>query len=837
MSGSIESPITAGIFGDYRPPADVYDESMLGPGAERSHWQHFVSLFEKLGREELAVRWENGRRIIREHGVTYNVYGDPQGMDRPWELDMVPLLIPPEEWRLVEAGLIQRARLFNLILADLYGPQRLLRDGSLPPPLVFGNPGFLRACHGLRAPRGIYLHLHAADLARSPAGEWWVLADRTQAPSGSGYALENRIVLSRILPDEFRECQVQRLASFFRIERDMLRSLAPGGSDNPNVVLLTPGPHNETYFEHAYLARYLGFTLVEGGDLTVRARRVFLKTLEGLQPVDVIFRRVEDNSCDPLELRHDSFLGVPGLVDAARAGNVTIANALGSGLIESPAFLAFLPNLCRQLLGEELQLPSVATWWCGQAEEQQYVIEHLDEIVLKPAFPSHLRQPVFDGGGSAKEREALVAAIRARPFDFVGQQRVGLSTAPVWLADGVKPRRVSLRAYITAAGDSFAVMPGGLTRVSPTFGDPIVSMQSGGGSKDTWMLSDQPVVPVTLLTPSGQPVSVARAAAELPSRVADNLYWMGRYVERLEHALRVLRCVITRMGDEPAPESASELMAVIQVLVRLELLPKRISRGASSKELEQEILALVYDPRRIGSVRELGIRIRRNVTIGRDRFSIDTWRILNRLQADSGSRPGRIPLADARALLDTLIVDLAAFSGMEMENMTRGHGWRFLDFGRRLERASNLLIWLRAALAQGAGISALLEPLLEIADSSMTHRRRYLAQAQLSSLLDLLVADKGNPRSLAFQFNALAEHAANLPGSDSAPVADGEQRRLTELARRLQSMDIPELSGAHARGEIQPLQGWLTEFVAGLDAVSDNLTHHYFSLTVTRVSY
>ena len=482
----------ANIFAGYPALPGIYDEMVSAPDELRPHWRKFISSLERLGREELTLRWENARRIIREHGVTYNIYGDPQGMDRPWELDMVPLLIPPSEWSQIEAGLIQRAKLFNLILADLYGPQHLLREGHLPPALVYANPNFLRPCHGLTIPRQIYLHLHAADLTRSPDGQWWVISDRTQAPSGAGYALENRIVLSRILPDEFRDCQVQRLASFFRIQRDTLRGLAPHNRDNPSVVLLTPGPHNETYFEHDYLARYLGFTLVEGGDLTVRDRKVFIKTLEGLRPVDVILRRVDDTFCDPLELRGDSFLGVAGLVEAVRAGNVTIANALGSGLIESAAFMAFLPGLCRHLLGEELKLPSLATWWCGQEKEQQYVIDHLDEIVVKPAFGSLSRDPYFGARMADKDRANLVAAIRSRPYEFVGQEQAVLSTAPVWANNKLEPRPLVLRTYITAASDSFAVMPGGLTRVSTAAGDPVVSMQSGGGSKDTWVLSDEP---------------------------------------------------------------------------------------------------------------------------------------------------------------------------------------------------------------------------------------------------------------------------------------------------------------------------------------------------------
>jgi uncharacterized circularly permuted ATP-grasp superfamily protein/uncharacterized alpha-E superfamily protein len=827
---------TANIFGDYRPETSVYDESVLTPGAPRPHWRSFISSFENLGREELLLRWENGRRIIREHGVTYNVYGDPQGMDRPWELDMVPLLLPPSEWLLIEAGLSQRAKLFNLILADLYGQQRLLRDGLIPPALVFANPGFLRACHGLRVPGEIYVHLHAVDLARSPDGQWWVLGDRTQSPSGSGYALENRIVLSRILPDEFRDSQVQRLASFFRIHRDTLRNLAPNRSDNPNVVLLTPGPHNETYFEHAYLARYLGFTLVEGGDLTVRDRHVFLKTLEGLQPVDVIFRRVDDTFCDPLELRSDSFLGVPGLVEATRAGNVSIANTLGAGLIESPAFLAFLPGLCRHMLGEELKLPSVATWWCGQAREQQYVLEHLDDIVVKSGIATQARKPSFGSRLSMAEREELVAAIRARPFEFVGEEQVALSTAPVWLNDKLEARRISVRAYVATHGDSVTVMPGGLTRVSPAAGDPVVSMQSGGGSKDTWVLSDGAVSPVSLLTPSGQPVSIARAAGGLPSRVADNLYWLGRYSERLEDTLRVLRCIIIRMADEASSEKSLELAALAQVLVQVRLLPKKFAGRVLLKDLEQEILQLIYNPQRTGSMRALAHRIRIIASIVRDRFSTDTWRLLNQLQLDARTKRGHIPLADALALLNTLIMDLAAFSGLEMENMTRGHGWRFLDFGRRLERGANLISFVSAALSVEIKTELVLEPLLEIADSSMTYRRRYFAQAQLAPMLDLLLLDVSNPRSLAFQLAALTEHAANLPRDPGAPPVLAEQQRLEHLTTALRDTDLPALVRGREDGNPAPLSSWLDEFLVALPALSDELTHYYFSLTVTRVS-
>jgi uncharacterized circularly permuted ATP-grasp superfamily protein/uncharacterized alpha-E superfamily protein len=817
-------------FGAYQPLPTIFDESVAAAGTPREHWRKFADSFDKLGPDELVARWENARKIIRENGVTYNVYGDPLGMDRPWELDMLPLLISPQEWRGIEEGLIQRTRLLNAILCDIYGPQRLLRDGILPPSLVFANPGFLRPCHGIRVPGNAYLHLHAVDLARAPDGKWWVLADRAQAPSGAGYALENRIVLSRILQDEFRDLHVHRLAGFFSTLRESLRNLAPKGRGNPNIALLTPGPHNETYFEHSYLARYLGFTLVEGADLTVRDRHLYIKTLEGLQSVDVLLRRVDDDFCDPLHLRGDSFLGVAGLIDAARSGNVTIANALGCSLLESPAFLAFLPGLCQRLLGEELKLPSVATWWCGQASEQKYVLEHIDRIVVKSAFGRVSNLPFFGRDMTEDDRDDLVRAIKQRPFEFVGQEQVSFSTAPAWINNRLEPRGVVLRAFVSSAGDSYAVMPGGLTRVSNVAGNPVVSMQTGGGSKDTWVLSEGPPPVVSLLGAAGQTAGSHEARGELTSRVADNLYWLGRYAERLEGVLRLLRAVLSRMTEDTAPETPAELSKLIEMLAVMQRIPHRFTGRVPLKDLEQEILQLIYSARRTGAIRELVLRIRHVTSMVRDRFSTDTWRILNQLQADSRTRPGRLPFANALALINTLIADLAAFSGMEMENMTRGHGWRFLDFGRRLERAMNLLEFVRAAIEVDPETSVTLPPLLELADSSMTYRRRYFAQPRFGPALHLLLGDASNPRSLAFQIHALQDHIRHLP-QDFTTKAPLDARILHDIGAKAQSAQIIYATQQWLLGKDESLRHWLRNSAADLSTLSDVVTEHYFSLT------
>lgn len=814
----------------------AYDELVDATQTTRPHWRKFIEPFERLGNQELMVRRDAASRILREHGVTYNIYGDVRGLSRPWALDLVPFLLSPEEWKKIEAGLVQRARILNLLLADLYGQQQLFKEGALPPALLKANPAFLRPCHGIVPPKKIFLILQAVDLARSPDGQWWVLSDRTQAPSGAGYSLENRIVLSRVLPDEFRECRVERLAGFFQIMRNTLSSLAARPSAQPNVVLLTPGPHNETYFEHVFLSRYLGFQLVEGADLTVRERRVFLKTLEGLQPVDVILRRVDDTFCDPLELRADSFLGVPGLVDAARAGNVAVTNALGSGVVETPALAAFLPGLARRLLGEDLRLPSVATWWCGQVPEHTYVREHLKELVIKRAFARGLStDPVFGGGLDEKSRAGILAEMEASPFDFIAQEKISLSTAPVWEHGKLEPRPVVFRAYIGATPEGFTVMPGGLTRFSTSTESPVVSMQSGGGSKDTWVITDGPVNQLSLLLPSTHIVRLERAAAEVPSRVADNLFWLGRYAERLEDTVRLLRSVLVRLTGEIGSEGTPDMTALVRLLTNLDLFPAKFREQHTFLAVEREVFTLIYETSRLGAVREVMARLNQIAFALRDRFSSDTWRILSKLQMDLKRRAGRVPISDALALLNTLIVDLAAFAGMEMENMTRGHGWRFLDMGRRLERATNMATLVQGALkVEPTGVSAL-ESILEIADSVMTYRRRYFAQPQWPPALDLLLADETNPRSLAFQINALADHVANLP-RESARASSRELRHIGAIRELLGNADLTALAEAQLTRKDEALNLLLARVAAEVRGMSDSLSQQYFTHATAQVS-
>jgi uncharacterized circularly permuted ATP-grasp superfamily protein/uncharacterized alpha-E superfamily protein len=811
----------------------AYEESSSDGVIPRAHWAHLMDWLQAIGPEELGHRWTRAERRIRENGVTYNVYGDPLGANRPWQIDVIPLLIPADEWRFIEAGVIQRAQLLNLLLEDIYGPQKLLHEGRFPAALLYANPAFLRPLAGVQVPAHSYLHMLAVDLARSPDGQWWVLADRTQAPSGSGYALENRTIVSDLLPELFRTSNVQRLAPFFRAQRDALTSLA--GRENPRIVLLTPGPHNETYFEHSYLAKYLSFTLVEGRDLTVRDRRVYLKTVEGLEQVDVILRRVDDSFCDPLELRSDSLLGVSGLVDAIVAGNVKVANALGSGVIESAAIMPFLPGLSRHLLGESLKLPSVATWWCGQPDALRWVLDHLETVVVKPAFPSRGMEPVFGSELPNSERASLIDRLIAHPHEYVAQEQVTLSTAPVWEHGNLDSRSVVLRTYVLNTGSGWVVIPGGLARVASAQRS-VVSMQQGGHSKDAWVLSDVPVDTFSMLRPRDEPVELRRISRVVPSSVADNTFWLGRYVERAENIARILRSMIPGVHRAEEADLASLIRMHGCLGSRYSKLPKTKRKATDFPALEKELLSMLTDSRRADSLPNTVSEVSRIGGNVRERLSADMMLLIGQLRGVMhGDEKDEYQLLDYRATLTSCLELLSAFSGMERENINRGSGWLFMSFGRRLERAIYLTRQLREITRPLAHEDwSFLDRMLEVADSSMTYRSRYYTTLQPLAVLDVLMADETNPRSLDFQLDHLADLYQKLPRHDDEAL--NSMREATVKLRRidLQSMRYPLTIKVAARvpreaDALGRLDAFLAELEALLPSWSNDLSSRYFS--------
>ena len=833
------TPPAAGLFTQhYAAPPGAYDEVRAPDGQVRPAWRPLAGELEETGAAELRRRWEQAQQLIHENGVSFNVYGDAQGMERPWRLSPIPVVLGTEEFARLSAGLTQRALLLDRLLADLYGPRRVLAEGLLPPELILGNPGFLRSCQGIQPPLGRWLHLYAADLARTPSGDWRVLIDRPQAPSGAGYALENRIVVARVLPEAFRNCNVQRLALFFRTMRETLTALAPNNRDNPRIVLLSPGPYSATYFEQAFLAQYLGYQLVDGGDLTVRNGRVFLKTLGGLHQVDVILRRLNDDFCDPLELRGDSSLGVTGLLDAVRAGNVAVANALGSGVLQTPALGPYLPRLCQGLLGESLKLPSVDSWWCGDPAALRYVLANFERMVLKPTAPSGITQPVFVERLTEAEKIEQRARLAANPNAYVAQERISLSTTPLMDGDDVVPRRLLLRSFLVSRDQTYDVMPGGLSLVAARSDDLEISVQRGAGSKDTWVISDGPVSTFSLLRPVSQPVALSRGGGDLPSRVADNLFWLGRYAERADTIARLGRTLCLRLADQ-SPEQG-ELSALLRALGVLTFArPPRASGSYETsfnidgRTAERFLMDALFGTDRTGTLRGVVRDTHRVAGIIRDRISLDTWRIVRALdQQMSEPERGSIRrvLGGAPARLDRLIMTLAAISGLAMDGMTRGEGWRFLDLGRRLERASNLSSLLRETLLSSSDREGvLLEGLLEVADSGITYRRRYLASLQGAAVVDLLLMDETNPRAVAFQLVAIGDHLSQLPREALRGRRSTEDRLVLASLSRLRLADVEAICTLDAQGRRPGLEGLLHELNRELPALSDALSSSYLN--------
>jgi uncharacterized circularly permuted ATP-grasp superfamily protein/uncharacterized alpha-E superfamily protein len=819
-----------------------HDEMCTADGGIRHHWQYLMHALHDIGPAELQGRREEAWRLIRENDVTYNLYGDPRGMGRPWKLDLVPLLIESEEWRVIEAGLMQRAELLNLVLQDFYGPRNLIKKGVIPPELLYSHPGFLYPCAHtpgsvMVAPETRSLTFYAADLVRDSSGQINVLNDRAQAPSGAGYALENRLVISRVLPSLFRDSHTHRLANFFRTARHTLNSLSPREDEEPNIVLLSPGPANEAYFEHAYLANYLGYTLVEGEDLMVLNNRVWLTTLEGLRPVDVILRRMDDGYCDPVELREDSFLGVPGLTNASRLGNVSIANPLGSGVLENPALLYFLPELSKCLLGEELRIPSIKTWWCGVPAELDYVLNNLHILVIKPVHPGFGFRYSFGGELSRDELEALKRKIRARPHLYVGQQSVAMSTVPVLGKDGLVPRRTVLRSFLVADEHDYMVMPGGLTRVAAGDNKLVVSNQAGGTSKDTWVLATEPEKYVSLLTERRQARSAPDTGGEVPGRVADNLFWVGRYVERAEFCSRLLRLTLQFLETGETTDTLAFRQLLFAITNQTATWPGFADQNTVNQYemLQHEMQSVISDRMKIGSLSQTLSALLFAARSVRDRLSSDFWRVINDidniLQLFSRVTPDR--LVDVLDELDDLITALTAFTGLTLENMTRGRSWRFLDSGRRLERTLQMTRLIQSTIAPVSdeeNEALLAESMLSIVDSLMTYRRRYRYGISIPQLLELVVYDESNPRSLAYQLSKLEDHVTSLPSQAQQTSSRTELERLAlESATMVRLADVNRLAAADDDAiRRNTLDNFLGVLATRMTSLSDVLTATYF---------
>ena len=782
---------------DYRTLPGVPDELFDVTRRPRGDWLDLLAGFADYAEDESKSRFDAATRHIRDTGVSYRIYGEEN--ERSWPLNPLPLILGQREWAQIAAGVEQRANLIEAILQDIYGEAKLVDSGALPAAAITGSIDFIRSMRGVKPPGGRHMPLYAVDLGRGPDGRWWVLDDRTQAPSGAGYALENRLVLSRAFPALYNAMNVQRLAPFF----DGMRKGIAASADrsDPRVCLLTPGPFSETYFEQAHLARYLGFLLVQGADLVARDGKVYVRTIAGLKRADVIVRRVDADYLDPLELNGASQLGTPGILEAIRAGGVAMVNMPGSGVMESRALLGFLPKLCRLILGETLKLPNVATWWCGQPAEQERVERDFDHLVVGPAFNT----PSFSTGDSnvgrlrprliadlpPATRDALRSSLRDRPGDYVGQEVVRLSTMPVLRDNRLEAAPFVLRVYAAWTPDGYRIMPGGFCRTSDQKDARAIFMGDSARTADVWVLDDKPVERTTLLA-SQDDVKVRRILGHLPSRAADNLFWLGRYIERAEATLRLARslCTSLMVSDSAIHNSGETLAGLQQLLIDWGALDKEALGGGSLEAARGSL----RDQQAYGSVIYLVRAARRTAASMRERLSADFWTLLLNLETELADTD-RTPQSEAEALqqIESALQILAALSGLAQENMNRVAGWRFLDMGRRLERGINACRMART-FAHDDATTDDLDLLLDLIDSQISYRARYLVGLAMIPVRDMVVLDCFNTRSLAFQVETLKEHLQALPTLLDDGMIEEPQRLLLPLCTDIETSEAAYLT-------------------------------------------
>ena len=841
----------------------------LGPdGTVRTRWKRVAAEVAGLGRGGLLARRSELDRLLRNEGATYNVNHDGRSVRRPWSLDPCPLVVEKNEWQALESAVAQRVSLLDLVLADLYGDRRLVADGLVPAELVLGHPTFLRPCVGMDAPGSRRLFLGAVDVVRDADGGFRATGDRTQAPSGLGYALVNRMILSRVLPNLHRESGVERLAGFFRSIRAGIAAVAPEGVDQPRVVILTPGPLSETYFEHAYLASYLGYPLVEGGDLVVDNNRVWLRSLAGFDPVDVVLRRVDDQWCDPVELRADSLLGVPGLLEVARRGRVAVVNPIGSGVVEDPALTGLLVRLAPALLGEELALRGPDTWWCGDRTQLAHVLAELEHLILLPVRPSPSTPPVVASTLTAEALDELRARLRPRPGDWVGQEVLEPSTAPtVTDAGDLEPRPVVLRTFAVADGAhrrhgrpevrGFSVMPGGLTRVGAGPSSVIISSRTEGTSKDTWVASPEPALQQSAWLRSARtvvrPPVMPEPASLLPGRVAAQLFVLGRTAEHAELVIRLIRTVLARLdqplgvGVDGGAESLKVLLSALGAVAGFDPVsepdqqepadPGPSAAGPSRPEVptDRRALSLLLDAGVDGSlVSSLKLLVDAAYSV-REQLSGDTWQLVGDVEEELARLRSRPPtqLVGVQSGLQRLLQSLLALAGLSAENMERDSAWIFLDAGRRLERAQSLVRLVRAVLVRHrAGVveDLLLESLLKTSESLIIFRRRSGPIMQVAGAVDLLVYDAANPRSVIYQLDRLADHLAELPTSSPAQGPGGEEQLVLGTTALLHLTDADRLAAVdEASGRRPELDSVLGQVDGLLAELLDSLRHTYFA--------
>ncbi len=839
MDNQLQTHSIRSLTDGYFSHASVLDECFRFNEGAKESWKQLLTNIENLGVDELKIRQQELQKLLQENGVTYNVYGDTNELNRPWLLDSVPLVISAVDWRIIERGMKQRAYVLNKILNDLYGERTLLKNGIIPPELIYSHPGFLRPCDKIKLPGQHQLTLYSADLSRGPDDKVWVIKDRAQAPSGMGYALENRSALNRIVPELFQHHHVPKLGGFFNNMMQALIQIAPQGKENPRIVLLTPGPRNETYFEHAYLASYLGITLVQGEDLIMRDSFVWIKTVDGLEKVDVIVRRVDDTFCDPLELREDSQLGIPGLLQAVRKGNVAVANPLGSSILENTGLMAFMHGAFKHFLNEEPIIPMIATWWCGQKKEMDYVIDHIDSLVIKSTQRLSGFKTVMGSHLSRSQKEELIRRIKFEPYKYVGQEEVQFSTSPVFPKEKLEPRFTVLRSYLVAGKDEgYEMMRGGLTRCSPEKGSFLVSNQDGGISKDTWV---EATFKETTLSGKQSAPDMKRKAV-LPSRAAENLFWVGRYTQRVIRTSRFIRIVLrnlTQTGFSNNENDSESLRVLLKTVTHItDTYPGFVEDA--DEELSNpllEIHQLICNPERAGSILFTLNNLLKAMYAARDRWTVDSWRIIDEIENVKRRIAAVEPegIRHVFTLLDQLTAGLLSFTEMTRSSMYRSDGRTMYRTGQLIEEMLMELAQFKSMLTHQREESVefqLLESVLLSNQNLSSYRSVYRTTLNIVPTIDLLFLNSQNPTSIFSQLEGLLEYSRSLAHKDGNTNDNEISKLVFECYSQVRLMNIEVLAKADEEtGSREELDKFCEQLQRQISVISAKLSSTYFSHT------
>lgn len=830
------------LFKDYFKDFKGYDEVFTSDLGIDKNWDKLLDILSTIGANKLNEKTGEINWLLAENGVTYNVYNDPKGLNRPWKLNVVPFIIQKKEWQTIEKGIQQRSEVLNLLLKDIYGKRDLIKKGIVPFEVIFSHRGFLRACDQIQYKTAKQLLIHSADLARGPDGRMWVVNDRTQAPSGMGYALENRLSINKVIPEVFGDISVEQPSSFFKDFNQLLLKAAPSNVENPTVVILTPGPHNETYFEHSYLSSFLGYPLVKGNDLVVRSGKLWMKSLKGLKQVDVVLRRVDDVFVDPLELREDSYLGVAGLMEVVRLQNVAIVNPVGSGILENPGLIPFMNGICKYFLNEELILPQIASWWCGQEKERKHVLDNLPSYVVKRIDRTHREHIYFCEFLSKSELKNLKLEILKAPYQFVAQENINFSTAPNFVEGHLEPRKIVCRTFSVAKNNGYSVMPGGLVRVAAEREELLVSNQKGGTSKDFWVVSDKKQHNIQHYSWHKSAGNAFSGINDVPSDTAENLFWAGRYIGRTIVTARYLRMVLNQMTNVQFNHRKSEsesLRILFQSVTNITSTFPGFTGENEDKAMQfplKEIEAVILDETKIGSFAQTISSFNYSYYSLRNLWSRDMWRVFESIQKlwQNLKEENQYTIPVLVKFFDRIITRLIAFMSLTEESIMVKQGLLVYFIGLQMEEAFTTIAKFRSLVIvqQNQELEYdILESLLSSHESLNIYRYSYKSYLSLENVINLILLDKEYAKSLTYQVKRLKKDINRLPNNSKDEFTEC-QKNISKALEKIKNVTVEDLLKVDAESNMRlHLDEVLEELSDLLHATSMAISNTYFNHT------